>query len=421
MTPRGAPAAIVLSGNELLDGRTRDVNGHFLAQQLSSLGLEVRSVLVVGDDRQRLEGTLRRALDDEPVVLLLSGGLGTTHDDLTAAALGRVLGVPLEEHPDALRMVEARAREVAERRGIAVADVLRLGRRQASLPRGARPLAPAGVAPGIATEHGGTAIYALPGVPWELRAMWPAVAEELVATGRVGATRSRTVRLYGLGETQVAPVLTERPHDLLQVTVNAGAGEVAVTVRYEDDREPRAQADALLAHLAERLPLFSRDGRTIDDILADALAHSGATVAVAESCTGGLLGARFTSRPGSSAYFSGGVIAYADAVKHGLLGVPHDLLAVHGAVSSQVAAAMCEGVRALAQATYGLSTTGIAGPDGGTAEKPVGLVFVGCAGPRRTRVERCRFPGERDAVREWTVARALHLLREEREDGPAVD
>jgi nicotinamide-nucleotide amidase len=187
---------------------------------------------------------------------------------------------------------------------------------------------------------------------------------------------------------------------------------VTVIVRHDADEAAQEQAAALVAALEAELPVFSSDGRTVDDLLADELRRRGETVAVAESCTGGLLGARLTERPGSSDYVRGGVIAYADEVKHALLGVPEDMLARHGAVSEQVASAMAEGARRTTGATWGLGITGVAGPAGGTADKPVGLVYVGCAGPRGTRAVGGQFPGDRGSVRAWSVVRALHLLLE---------
>ncbi len=409
-------AVIVLTGGELLDGRTRDTNGAFLSAELQREGAEVAAVLVVPDDRGRLLAALRFALDAEPAVLLVSGGLGTTHDDLTAACLAEVAGRPLVEHPEALAMVAARTRLVAERRGLDFAEVFAVARRQALLPEGARPVPPAGVAPGIALRLGKTRMYALPGVPFELRAMWVAVRDELAAEGVLAEVVVRIVRTYGVGELQVGAVVDAAPRDLLDVAVNVNVGEVAVRLRHRPEAGAQAQADALVAALVAAVPVFSTDGRTVDDLLAGRLRALGATVAVAESCTGGALGKRLTDRPGSSEYVVGGVIGYANAVKEGLLDVPAAMLEAHGAVSEPVARAMAEGARRRTNATYALSVTGVAGPDGGTSDKPVGLVHLGCAGSRGTRVVREHFPGDRESVREWSVVRALHLLRQALEE-----
>lgn len=410
-------AVIVLTGSELLDGRTRDTNGAFLSSELQREGAEVAALLVVPDDRGRLLDAIRFALAARPAVVLLSGGLGTTHDDLTAACLAEAAGVPLVEHPEALEMVAERTRAVADRRRMAFEEIFPVTRRQALLPEGARPVPPAGIAPGIALRIGSTRAYALPGVPFELRAMWKAVRDELAAEGVLGEVSVRVLRTFGVGELQVSAVVDAARRDLLDVAVNVDAGEVAVRLRHAPDEAARRQADDLVAALETALPVFSTDGRTVDDLVADGLRARRATVAVAESCTGGALGKRLTDRPGSSDYVLGGVISYADEVKRTVLGVPQATLAEHGAVSEPVAAAMAEGVRRLSGSSYALSVTGVAGPDGGTPQKPVGLVCLGCAGPSETRVVREQFPGDRSSVREWSVIRALHLLHETLEEG----
>jgi len=406
-------AAVVLSGNELLDGRTRDTNGAFLSADLSARGVKVTSVLTVADDEERLTAALQYSLAAEPDLLVVGGGLGTTHDDLTAACLARALGVSLDEDATALGMVEERVRLVAERRHLDLAVLLPLARRQALLPAGSTAVLPAGVAPGIAARRGPTRIYAYPGVPYEFEAMWLSTAERLQAEGFFPDVVLRIVRIFGVGELQVAPLLGATSHDLLETGINVGRGEVTVRLRYRRGAPADAQAAALVAALEAGAPVFSSDGRTVDDVVADGLREHGLTLAVAESCTGGLLGARLTERPGSSDYFLGGVISYADEVKIGLLDVPAGLLARHGAVSEEVAGAMAAGARAATGSDYALAVSGVAGPDGGTPEKPVGLVYVACDGPRRTNVVRGLYPGDRASVRDYSVSTALHLLRRE--------
>jgi nicotinamide-nucleotide amidase len=406
-------AVIVLSGNELLDGRVRESNGRYVSADLSDRGVKVMSAMTVADDAARLTAVLRSALAAEPDVLVIGGGVGTTHDDLTAACLAEALGVPLEEDPVALAMLEVSLSGVAARRGVSVRDLMPQARRQARLPVGGAPLPPAGVAPGIAARCGRTRIFAFPGVPHEFRAMWRRVAAELAGAGFFPDVVVRVVRVFGRGEPSVAAVVETVSRDLLETGITVGGGEVTVKLRHPSTAAAAAQADALVAALEQALPVFSTDGRTIDDMIADLLCVGGESVAVAESCTGGALGGRITGRPGSSAYFRGGVIGYADEVKHAVLGVSSHDLQRHGAVSSEVAAAMAEGVRRVCGATYGLSVTGVAGPGGATPEKPVGLVYVGCSGPRGTRVRRERFPGDRRAVRGHASTRALHLLRED--------
>jgi len=404
-------AAVVLSGNELLDGRTRDTNGEYVSADLSARGCKVTSVLTVADDAERLTAALAFSLAAEPDLLVIGGGLGTTHDDLTAECLARALGVGLAEHPEALAMVEGRVRTIVERRRLVFDEVLPLARRQALLPAGAGVVPPAGMAPGIAARAGKTRIYAFPGVPFEFEAMWAGVAAELDAAGVFPDVVVRVARVFGVGELQVGPLLDGVRHDLLETGINVGRGEVTVRLRYARGEASALQAEAVVDALRAGVPVFSVDGRTIDDIVAVTLRARGLTVAVAESCTGGLLGARLTERPGSSDYVLGGVISYANSVKAGLLQVPPGMLAQYGAVSEEVAGAMAEGARAATGADCALAVTGVAGPDGGTPEKPVGLVYVGCAVEGVTHVVRGSFPGDRATVREFSTTAALHLLR----------
>ena len=407
-------AAVLLTGSELLDGRTRDRNGHYLGGALSRRGFRVSHVLVSPDDPDGLRRDLRFLLDERPEVLVISGGLGTTHDDLTAETVAAVTERPLADDPEALAMVTAATRRVAERRGLALDELLPEMARQARLPAGSRALAPAGVAPGFVTPVAGTAIVALPGVPWEVEAMWPPVLEELAEAARAEAPATLSLRFYGWGEVQVAALLRTCATDRLRVAITASYGEVTVTAGYEHgDAAAGAQADALAERLAEAGPVFSRDGRGVDQIVADRLRGREATVGTAESCTGGLLGGRLTELPGSSDYVVGGLIVYSNAAKHALLGVPNELLETHGAVSAPVAQSMAEGARKALATDYAISVTGIAGPDGGTPDKPVGLVFIGCAAAAgETLVRRHEFPGDRATVRAWSVAAALHLLRQ---------
>jgi nicotinamide-nucleotide amidase len=274
-------------------------------------------------------------------------------------------------------------------------------------------LPPAGLAPGYAIAAGPTRLYVLPGVPGEIEAMWPPILAELARDGLLSDVAVRTVRAYGVGEIQAQPLLDEAAADGLDVAVTASAGEVTVVVKYEPgDERAAARVERLVADLEATLPVFSSDGRSIDDIVADRLRERGETVAVAESCTGGGLGGRLTALPRSSDYFLGGVIAYANEAKMELLEVPHGMLGQYGAVSGEVAGAMAEGVRATLRATYGVAITGVAGPGGGTAEKPAGLVYLGCSSPQGTVVEERRFAGGRHQVRRWAIVAALHLLHD---------
>ena len=345
-------------------------------------------------------------------MLVVSGGLGTTHDDLTSEAVARALGRDLVEDPDARSMVEDRLADVARRRGIDSRPLLEQALKQARLPEGSRALAPGGVAPGFALREGATRLFALPGPPTELELMWPPVLDELEAEGLFPSVVARIVRIYGFSEMQLVPLLESRLHELLDVAVTASDGELTVVLRYEFSAAAQTQADALVLALEAGAPVFSTDGRTVDELVADELRAARATVSVAESCTGGLLGGRLTERPGSSDYVQGGVISYANQVKEGVLGVPATLLRDVGAVSPEVARAMADGVKRLTGSTYALAVTGVAGPAGGTPDKPVGLVYHACAGPQGTSVRRELFLGNREAVRRRAVVAALHHLRE---------
>jgi nicotinamide-nucleotide amidase len=410
--PPGAPrAAVVLSGNELLDGRTRDTNGAFVCDDLSRRGVKVTELLTVADDRERLVAALRHALGGHPDLLVIGGGLGTTHDDLTAECLAEVLGTPLAEDLEALAFVEASVHAVAKRRRLDFEEMFGLARRQAKLPAGSTAVPPAGVAPGIAARAGRTRIFAYPGVPYEFQRMWRETAGGLEREGFFPDVAVRVVRVFGVGELQVGPVLDALPHDLVELGINVGGGEVVVRIRHRHDEAAQAQADEMVAALEDGVPAYSTDGRTVDDIVAGELLSRGQTIAVAESCTGGLLGFRITDRPGSSEYFLGGVISYSDQAKMDLLQVPPGMLAQYGAVSAEVARAMAEGARDALRADFALSITGVAGPEGGTPEKPVGLVYLGCAGPEGTQVRKESFPGDRDSVRMFSATSALHLLR----------
>jgi nicotinamide-nucleotide amidase len=266
------------------------------------------------------------------------------------------------------------------------------------------------VAPGISARAGRTRILAYPGVPYEFERMWLESAAALERDGFFPDVAVRTVRVFGVGELQVGPVIDAVPSELVELGINVGGGEVTVKIRHRREPAAQAQADALVAALEAGVPVYSTDGRTVDDIVADELRGRGLQLAVAESCTGGLLGARLTARPGSSDYFAGGVISYANQAKMDLLDVPPGMLAQYGAVSEEVAGAMADGAREALHADYALSITGVAGPDGGTPDKPVGLVYLGCAGPAGTGVRRGVFPGDRDTVRMFSATSALHLL-----------
>lgn len=404
-------AAILLTGAELLDGRVPDTNGVFLSASLAEAGFRMLGLVIAPDDRSLIAEQLRRLLALEPRLLVVSGGLGSTHDDVTMAALADACNVELIEHAAAWEVVRARVQAVAARRGLDVDAMLRQARKQALLPVGAAMIAPAGTAPGARLDVRGTIVVCLPGVPAELRTMWMDCLPGLLGESGASAAPAVILRFSGVGEMQVAPLLEPYLNGPLEVSITAGAGEVAVRLAAADAEGERLM-DTAKERLRATLPMYSADGRTVDQIIADELRRRRATVASAESCTGGLLAGRFTDLPGSSDYFVGGVVAYDNTVKTSALHVSVEILATEGAVSAACAAAMASGARARLRATYALSTTGIAGPGGGTPAKPVGLVYLGLAGPEGVRTVKHHFPGDRQAIRLSSVQAALHLLRE---------
>jgi nicotinamide-nucleotide amidase len=369
---------------------------------------------MVGDGAEAIGGALRRLLAERFDLVCVTGGLGPTHDDLTMEAVAQVTGRPLRLSEEALAMVRAHSLAVQRR-----PDVQRaIQEKQAMLPAGARVLPPPGTAPGCALVHEGTVIVVLPGPPWELARMWEeALPEEPLAGLLAGAEvpDERVLRLWAVPESRLVAELEgwePEAWSRLRVGICARAAELEVTIRARPG--DAWAAEALESRIADRLPdaLFSRDGRTIDEVVAEGLVAAAQTVAVAESCTGGLLGARLTERPGSSAYVLGGLITYSNETKIRLLGVDPEIIRMHGAVSAECAEAMARGARRALGSDWALSVTGVAGPGGGTDQKPVGLVFIGIAGPDGSvsHVEHRR-GGDRATIRERSVVGALHLLR----------
>jgi nicotinamide-nucleotide amidase len=420
-------AGIVVTGTEVLTGRVADRNGPWLADQLRVLGVDVGHVVVVGDRPDDLLAALTFLAGTGVPLVITTGGLGPTADDLTAELVGRFQGRPSSLDADLAQRIAAIVERLSARRGwSADPEAMAAGvRKQALVPAGAVVLEPVGTAPGLvvppADGREGPVVLVLPGPPPELRGMWDAaLASEPVRRALAGRSelRQETVRLWRVLEAQLAITLRDAEPGLdgLEITTCMREGELEIVTRFA----PPAQLayDRLLAALTEQhgAAMFST-GPTLDDLVGAALA-GGHTVATAESCTGGLLAARLTARPGSSAYVLGGVTAYANSAKEGLVGVPGRTILDHGAVSREVAAALAEGARARFGAAIGVGITGIAGPGGGTAEKPVGTVHLCVAGPERTLERSLRLPGDREAVRERSVTMAMHLLRELLLGGP---
>jgi nicotinamide-nucleotide amidase len=309
----------------------------------------------------------------------------------------------------------------------AIADA---NRKQATVPEGAEILEPVGTAPGLvvapAQPGGGPTVVVLPGPPRELQPMWSTALQTAGLQAAIaGATvyRQRTMRLFGIPESEIAETLREAEREgidlgRIEVTTCLKRGEVEVVTRYEPDEEPVYDAFVGLVRARHADSLFSEDGRTVDEVLADVMRAEGLTIATAESCTGGLLAARLTERPGSSAYVNGGIVAYSNAVKVAQAGVAAELIEAHGAVSQEVAEALAEGARTRLGADIGVGITGIAGPDGGTEEKPVGLVWLSVARAGRSPLTRSiSLPGGRADIRDRATTVALHLVRRSLLDG----
>jgi nicotinamide-nucleotide amidase len=409
-----ARAVVVLTGSELSRGDKADANGAFLARELTSLGLEPSRIMIVGDDPAELEAAVREGLDAE--LCVLSGGLGPTHDDRTVETLARAAGRELRIDADLVRQIEEVSRAVAERLGRPYADFTPGVHKQASLPDGGVALGLAGTAPAVLLERDGRLAVALPGPPNELRRLWQRVLESdglqrLLA--RVEQPRHRVLRFFGPSESAVARVLEETggEGEGLEVTVCAHDLEIRVDLLERPGGEERTAhvAEALCVHFAA--DLFAEDERPVAEIVLDRCRALGLRLATAESCTGGLVGARLTDAAGASDVYVGGVIAYSNEVKERRLGVPADVLARHGAVSAEAAQAMAEGARDALDADAAIAVTGIAGPEGGTPEKPVGLVFISVLVPGREETERFVISGDREAVRARATAQSLHALR----------
>ncbi len=404
-------AEIIAVGSELLTPQRLDTNSLFLTDKLNALGIEVRFKTVVGDDRERLASVLRAALGRSGLIVL-TGGLGPTEDDVNRDVVAEVLARPLREVPEIRQQLEKRFARVG--RTMSANNL-----RQALVPEGADWLENKnGTAPGLWIEQGETLIVLLPGPPWELEAMFesaclPRLAQR--ATG--GRIVTRVLKVVGLPESEVdrriAPIYREYRNPATTILATLGSIEIHLRARAASD----AEAEALLAPLADKIEvalgdnIYSTKGESLEEIVGMFLMMKQKTMAAAESCTGGLLAERLTRTPGSSNYFLGGAICYSNELKTKLAGVPEVLIKENGAVSKPVAQAMAEGIRRRSGASIGIGVTGIAGPGGGSAEKPVGLVFIALADEHGTQVREFRFPGNRERVRLWASTAALEMIR----------
>jgi nicotinamide-nucleotide amidase len=408
-------AVVVVTGSELVRGERTDRNGPFLAAEALRHGLEPARITIVGDNPAELEAALREGLEAD--ACLVSGGLGPTHDDRTVELLARAAGLDLVVDEALEHEIESISRAVAERLRRPYADFSPGVTKQATRPAAARSIGLAGTAPGLVLQAPtGCVVVVLPGPPGELRRLWPnAVASEPMREllGRTRPPGRRVLRLFGVSESAVARALEEAggDGDGVEATICAREFEIHVDLVVEPGADERA--DLLEAGLAERLErwLFGRDERSVEELVLSLAGARGLRLATAESCTGGMVAARLTGIPGSSASFVGGVVAYADDVKRAELDVPAELLAEHGAVSPEVATAMAEGARARLRADVAVAVTGVAGPAGGTPDKPVGRVYLHAVGPDAAIARMLDLPGEREQVRVRATVTALHLLR----------
>ena len=405
-------AEIVTIGTEMLLGDLVDTNTAWISQRLAALGVSMYRHTTVGDNNDRIIGALRDAASRTDLVVT-TGGLGPTSDDLTNACLGTLTGRPMVEYPEARRHIDEKFAKFGR-------EPTPSNYKQALFPEGTELVPnPLGTAPGALVEWEGTLFATLPGVPSEMKRMFEETLEPLIRERSDGSIVSKTLHFAGIGESALA----EKVQDFLDasdptVAPLAGQGRVRlrITTRAATEEEAHGKIEPVEREILDRLGeyFFGEDEETLESSVGRLLAERGATVALAESCTGGLISKRFTDVAGSSAYFVEGFVTYSNASKERLLGVPEEMLAEHGAVSEPVARAMAEGARKISGADYGLSVTGVAGPGGGTEEKPVGLVFVGVAdeeGAVAEKLDLTAWARSRSSIRERSANRALDLLR----------
>jgi nicotinamide-nucleotide amidase len=413
-----ARAGIVVTGTEVLAGRVQDRNGPWLSDRLLELGVELAHITICGDRPEDIEAQLRFMKDQGVDLILTSGGLGPTADDMTVEVVARfsdrelVLDEGLEQ-----RIYEILVPLMERFRHWDPEAMKAANRKQALIPEGATVIDPVGTAPGVIVA-GEPVVVVLPGPPRELQPMWRvAVDSEPVQAAIAGRTEYEqgTVRMFGLPESGLAETLREAEREVdgferLEITTCLRRGEIEMVTRYEPDAQEAYDSLMTLVRARHAREIFSEDGARVDDIVAGLLA--GRRLATAESCTAGLLAARLTDRPGSSAYVEGGVVAYANEAKTDLLGVDPALIEAHGAVSEEVAEAMVAGALERFGADTAISITGIAGPDGGSEEKPVGTVVWSVQlGGGEPLTRRALLPGNRTDIRERATTVAMHLLR----------
>ncbi|HEY0405594.1 MAG TPA: competence/damage-inducible protein A [Pyrinomonadaceae bacterium] len=404
-------AEIIAIGSELLTPDRADTNSLWLTEKLNSIGIEVKLKTIVGDDDARLEEAIKDSLRRSRVVIM-TGGLGPTEDDITRKVAARALGRRLKLDEKVLEEISARFLSFGR-------SMPQINSRQAMVIEGAEVLGnPNGTAPGMHIEQENRAIVLLPGPPREMRPMFEThVLPKLAAkTGDVRVVR-RVLRVAGMGESaldeRIAPVYTQYKNPQTTILFNRSEIEIHLTAQAKTEQEAELLLDGLAGQIEEKLghSIFAFRGETMEEVVGLRLAVNGFTLAVAESCTGGLIAQRLTEVPGSSVYFMEGVIAYSNEAKTRTLGVDPELLARFGAVSAEVAEAMAEGARQRADTDFGISVTGIAGPGGGSDEKPVGLVYIALSDDAHTEHRKLMLPGDRHLIRWRASQAALDLLR----------
>jgi nicotinamide-nucleotide amidase len=411
-------AEIVTVGTEMLLGDLVDTNTAWISQRLAALGVGIYRHTTIGDNAERIVAALREAASSSDLVVT-TGGLGPTSDDLTNACLATLTSREMVEYPEAREHVD---KMFAKFGRTPTAN----NYKQAIFPEGTQLIPnPVGTAMGALLEWDGTLFATLPGGPSERKSMFEATLEPLIRARSEGSIVSKTLHFAGIGESALAEKVQEFL-DATDPTVAplAGQGRVRlrITTRAATEKEAQEKIAPVVKEIVARLSdyYFGEDDETLEGAVGRLLLERGATLALAESCTGGLLAKRLTDMPGSSAYFGEGLVTYSNESKERLLGVPHALIMDHGAVSEPVAREMAEGARRVSGADYGLSVTGIAGPNGGTQEKPVGLVFVGISDPEDTFAEKLDLTAwarSRDSIRERSANRAFDLLRLRLEGG----
>ena len=404
-------AEIIAIGSELLTPERTDTNSLWLTEKLMEIGIEVKLKTIVGDDEARLEETIRDALKRSDIVIT-TGGLGPTEDDVTRQVAARAAGRELVYHDE----LEAELRERFRRWGREMPEI---NKRQAYMIEGADILPnPHGSAVGMMYREADKFLVVLPGPPRENQPMFEHHVFDALRSvaGDVVVVR-RTLRVSGMGESAVdeliAPIYKGYPSVQTSILFNRSEIEIHLSATAGSVTEGESTLEELVEKLAAPLgpALFATNGETMEEVVGGLLAQRGKTLAVAESCTGGLIGMRLTEVPGSSSYFLEGAITYSNEAKMRTLGVPGDILQAHGAVSAETAEAMASGIRERADTDYGIAVTGIAGPDGGSEEKPVGTVFVGYADRSRIKSIKFMFPGDRHLIRWRSSQAALDYLR----------